>query len=30
LRGNRDGEVSGQHPVAAYAPLVEAVLVFWR
>lgn len=27
LRGSRDGEVPGQHLVAAYAPLVEAVLV---
>src|SRR5262249_32748169 len=26
LRGSRDGEVPGQHLVAAYAPLVEAVL----
>jgi len=27
LRGSRDGAVPGQHLVAAYAPLVEAVLV---
>jgi hypothetical protein len=27
LRGSRDGEVPGQHLVAAYAPLVGAVLV---
>jgi hypothetical protein len=27
VRGSRDGEVPGQHLVAAYAPLVEAVLV---
>jgi len=27
LRGSRDGEAPGQHLVAAYAPLVEAVLV---
>ena len=27
LRGSRDGEVPGQHLVAAYAPLVQAVLV---
>jgi hypothetical protein len=27
LRGSRDGGVPGQHLVAAYAPLVEAVLV---
>ena len=27
LRGSRDGEVPGQHLVAAYCPLVEAVLV---
>jgi DDE_Tnp_1-associated/Transposase DDE domain len=27
LRGSRDGDVPGQHLVAAYAPLVEAVLV---
>jgi hypothetical protein len=27
LRGSRDGEVPGQHLVAAYAPLLEAVLV---
>ncbi len=27
LRGSRDGTVPGQHLVAAYAPLVEAVLV---
>jgi DDE_Tnp_1-associated/Transposase DDE domain len=27
LRGSRDGEVPGQHLVAAYVPLVEAVLV---
>jgi predicted transposase YbfD/YdcC len=27
LRGSRDGVVPGQHLVAAYAPLVEAVLV---
>lgn len=27
LRGSKDGEVPGQHLVAAYAPLVEAVLV---
>lgn len=27
LRGSRDGETPGQHLVAAYAPLVEAVLV---
>jgi hypothetical protein len=27
LRGSRDGEVPGRHLVAAYAPLVEAVLV---
>jgi hypothetical protein len=27
LRGSRDGEVPGQHLVAAYAPLIEAVLV---
>jgi hypothetical protein len=27
LRGSRNGEVPGQHLVAAYAPLVEAVLV---
>jgi hypothetical protein len=27
LRGSRDGEVPGQHLVAAYSPLVEAVLV---
>jgi DDE_Tnp_1-associated/Transposase DDE domain len=26
LRGSRDGEVPGQHLVAAYAPLIEAVL----
>jgi hypothetical protein len=26
LRGSRDGELPGQHLVAAYAPLVEAVL----
>lgn len=26
LRGSRDGEVPGQHLVAAYAPLVQAVL----
>lgn len=26
LRGSKDGEVPGQHLVAAYAPLVEAVL----
>jgi hypothetical protein len=27
VRGSRDGEVPGQHLVAAYAPLVEAVLL---
>src|SRR5207302_2356402 len=27
LRGSKDGAVPGQHLVAAYAPLVEAVLV---
>jgi hypothetical protein len=27
LRGSRDGEVPGQHLLAAYAPLVQAVLV---
>src|SRR5262249_5258662 len=27
LRGSRDGETPGRHLVAAYAPLVEAVLV---
>ncbi len=27
LRGSKDGEAPGQHLVAAYAPLVEAVLV---
>lgn len=27
LRGSRDGEVPGQHLVAAYAPLIQAVLV---
>ena len=27
LRGSRDGDVPGQHLVAAYSPLVEAVLV---
>jgi DDE_Tnp_1-associated/Transposase DDE domain len=27
LRGSRDGDVPGQHLVAAYAPLTEAVLV---
>ena len=27
LRGSRDGDVPGQHLVAAYAPLAEAVLV---
>lgn len=27
LRGSRDGDVPGQHLVAAYAPLIEAVLI---
>jgi DDE family transposase len=27
LRGSKDGELPGQHLVAAYAPLIEAVLV---
>ena len=27
LRGSRDGQVPGQHLVAAYSPLIEAVLV---
>jgi hypothetical protein len=30
LRGSRDGDAPGQHLVAAYAPLVEAVLVQLR
>jgi hypothetical protein len=30
LRGSRDGDVPGQHLVAAYAPLVEAVLAQLR
>jgi predicted transposase YbfD/YdcC len=30
LRGSRDGEVPGQHLVAAYAPLIEAVLLQLR